>query len=231
MTYNYRIIDGERVAIFNEPDQIKKVYDAKLKNSGIPENYWDIEFTDYKGEKSITEYKQIVRYAYAAKDEKFHNINLYLYGDFRNQKTMLACNIGKQFIKDGFSVQFVTAGNLTNIFLKNQSFNKDEATFYKLNKYNLCDLLIIDDAFDRNKSLLWGGDNKGMIISEWDRLIRDRIACDKRTIITSNVSPQNIMSTYSQAIYELIDSEYLKMKLLDTIKEERKSRFEGLFDE
>ena len=54
--YSYEKVDGEFFGEINA-DWIKKVqntkFDLYLKKSGIPKNYWDLDFNNYEGQKSL----------------------------------------------------------------------------------------------------------------------------------------------------------------------------------
>ena len=117
--------DGELIAIDN-PAYIKKIQNEKyeyfLNKSGIPVFYHDISFDHYHGEKNNEEIKKIRYYAEHCHEEKFKYVSLYLYGNQGCQKTALACNIGKQAIKNGLKVKFILAGELIAKLIKVSGF-------------------------------------------------------------------------------------------------------------
>lgn len=205
----------------------KTKYNFYLKNSGIPTDYHDIEFEHYEGKKSAREVETILTFANNPLLKEYHNFNLYLYGRQGNQKTMLACNVGKAFMKQGLSVKFVLAGTLINKLLKIQSYDRDPEIEKEIKSYLSCDLLILDDAFDRTKSLMWRN-SKDLIISEWDMFLRERTSHDKKIVITSNMSLEGMRTDYEESLYNLLYRNFISLCLRDSIVERRKERFDEL---
>ena len=231
--YIYKEIEGELYAIPNkeywEKNQ-QKLYEIKLKKSYIPKNYWDIEFDDYKGELSIDSKDKCMKYAYNCKEEKFHNVNLYLVGERSCQKTMAACNIGKQYIKQGLTVKFVYASELIDLLMKSQGFSYIEQVEQKIKEYTDADLLIIDDIFDKEKGTYWKN-NPELVITAWDKFLRRQISEDRRVVLTSNYSVDTVESKFGRSIYELIDRNFIELRFYDNIQDVRKQRLKGLWDE
>lgn len=228
----YKEIDGELVAVINpkhKKELRKNYYDYYLKKSKIPKDYWDIEFKHYKGIDSTDDLRKAMEYAKKCNDEKFHNINLYIYGVHSAQKSMVACNIGKEFIKEGLSVRFILAGDLIDLLLKTQGFSVNRELEEEKKELNSVDLLIIDDAFDDKKAILWRTENKSMIVAEWDRFLRNIISNDVRVIITSNFLMSSVGSSYGKSLYELLERNFIQLHFKDCIKDVRKKRFNGIF--
>lgn len=231
--YNYKEVDGEIYAIPNEEywnKNDKKLYEIRLKRAEIPKNYWDIEFNDYQGETSLESKEKCEKYAKNCRQEKFHNINLYLVGSFSTQKTMLACNIGKEFIKQGLRVKFVFASELIDLLMKSQGFTYIDEIENKLKQYIDTDLLIVDDIFDTEKGTYWKKSPE-LVITAWDKFLRRQIAEDRRVILTSNYAMNTIEEKFGKSIHELIDRNFIELRFYDNIQDVRKKRFEGLWDE
>lgn len=228
----FKEIDGELHGYTNpkwKEYQQKKQYLYFLRDSKIPKDYWDIEFSHYKGTKSLDSLKKSIQYSERCLESKFHNINLYLYGEWSSQKTMAMCNIGKEFIKQGLSVKFVLAGDLIDLLMKNQGYSNNAEIYSDIQSYQKVDLLLIDDIFDKQKSIMWKSENKDLIITEWDRFLRHRISNDRRTVTTSNIRLSVVASTFGRSIYELFHRNFEELEFLDSIKVERKSRFDNLW--
>lgn len=200
-------------------------YKLMLEWSGIPKNYWDLEFKDYKGEISQKELAIAEAFAKNIRHEKVKNTNLYIWGPNSGQKTMIACAIGKEAIRQGLYVQFILAGDLIDSLMKNQGYNKDEEESERLKKLRMSSLVIVDDVFDDKKSLRWKTTNADLIISEVDRFIRTMTSENNRLVFTSNIELETIKHSYGQSIYELMDREFLILKFEDIIKKHRKDRY------
>lgn len=234
MTKPYKIekVNGEDVAIRNEAYWIKKEqekYELFLKKSGIPKNYWDLDFSDYKGELSIDSKNKCEQYAINCKEEKFHNINLYLVGNHSAQKSMCACAIGKEFIRQGLKVKFVYAGQLIKLLLDSSDFHLKEECYFKLNEINNSDLLIIDDIFDTQKSKMFIS-NPDAIIAEWDTFLRSFIHNDKRIVMTSNYTVEQVKESFGESLFQLVQRDFIELMFYDDIKIVRRTRFNNLWD-
>lgn len=216
------------------PEYTKKVnqqkYELFLKKSNIPSFYWNIEFDHYEGNKDDKDYKKIIYYAYNCYQEKFDHVHLFLYGTHSTQKTALGINVLKQCIKNGMTVKFILAGVLIDRLMKTQGFKVDEDIYNEIKELKRSDIILIDDAFDPDKSLLWkNSDNKNMILSEWDIFLREVLSSKTRVIITSNFDPSVIKQHYGNSLYELIDRNFICLQLTENIKTLRKSKLSSIF--
>jgi len=232
--FTYIEEDGEIVAI-DDPQYSKEIsekrYNLLLKNSNIPDFYYTIDFKDYKGNKELESFKKVLYYANNCYKEEFNFVSLYIYGNNNTQKTAIACNILKQCMRKGLNAQFILAGVLIDKLMKLQGFSQDTKLYYEIEVIKNCDILLIDDIFDPNKSLFWkNSDNKNMIVSEWDIFLRDILAKKVKLIITSNFDKTIIKQYYGQSLYELIDRNFVEIEFTESIKEVRKLNVSAVFE-
>jgi DNA replication protein DnaC len=227
--------DGDTYAIPNpeyEKHLLKTKYQLHLQCSLIPTYYWEIEFENYQGDKTTPNYKKILHYAQNLKLEKYKNVNLYLHGPSSTQKTALAVNILKEGIKQGYKVRFVLAGVLIDTLMKIQGFKFDLDIDNFIKDLKSADLLVIDDAFDVNKTLMWkNSDNKNIIISEWDTFLRSFLSSNSRIIFTSNFAPEVIKQYFGDSLFQLIDRNCVALQLNDSIKDYKKEKLSDVFKE
>ena len=225
--------DGDEVAIYNseyKKENTKKIYNILLKQSNIPTYYWNVEFEDYKGNKSLDSVAKIIYYSEHFFEEQFNYTHLYLWGSNSSQKTALAINVGKAALRKGYSVKFILAGVLLDKLLKNQGFTYHEEIENNIRALKKHNMLIIDDIFDEKKSLMWAKEeSSNYIISCWDSFLRDIISNHTKLIITSNVPVENIENRYGKSMYELIDRNFLAFGCYDSIKQYKKQQFNNLF--
>lgn len=232
--YIYKIENGEEVAYPNpEYDNYlrSKKYEYFLKRSGIPNFYWNIEFDDYVGNKESNAFKTIKTYAENIRDEKYNHTGLYLYGNSGTQKTCLSCNILKSAMRQGLRTKFILAGHLISKLMKVQSYSVDEEVQREISDFKMMDVICIDDCFDPAKSLLWKGESKNLIISEWDCFLRDLLGNGVKVIMTSNFSPEIVKQSYGDFLYDLIDRNIQAIELNDSVKEVRKLQVNLAFGE
>lgn len=227
--------DGNEWAIKNESYWKQKAlekFKILLKRSGIPEFYWNIEWKDYKGDLSKDNLEKCIKYANEFYTSKFNHVHLYLWSEMNgSQKTACACNIGKDAIRQGYKVKFVLAGTLIDMLMKNNGFNFNEETYKQLQEFKEQDILIIDDAFSPDKSLIWkSSTNNNIIISEWDRFLRELVSSNVKIIVTSNMTIDRIKELYSESLFELIDRNFVVMLFQDSIKKYKKKQFDKLWE-
>lgn len=206
----YKTIDGQEVATPNpeyETYERNRRYQIFLKRSGLPTEYQKYTWENIQGipEKTLKYCKQ-----YAENFHKGGETGLYIHGQRTAGKTTLVCVIGMTVLRQGIEVRFVKAHTLQNLMLKCQGYSNDDSAKEELSKYLASDLLIIDDAFDRTKSVHWKNSPE-LIISEWNDFIRERVQEEKRTIFTSNVSISSLRE-WGEDIYEMLSPNRGKFK-------------------
>lgn len=223
---------SERVLYRNEAywkDIEKQRYDILLKRSGIPNFYWTIGWKEYKGDLSKHNLKKVMQYSEECFTDKFEYVNLYLYSkENSSQKTAVACNVGKDIIKQHKNVQFVLAGSLIDMLLKQSGFTHYPEIANELKKLKEADLLIIDDVFDTKKSVHW--QNSNITTSEWDRFLRELLVSRTKVVMTSNMTIDEIDKNYGKSMKELINRNFIDLEFKDSITKERKRKFDNLFD-
>ncbi|MBH1942122.1 ATP-binding protein [Mobilitalea sibirica] len=129
--------------------------------------------------------------------------NLLFLGNTGVGKTFLANCIAKDLLDRGFTVIYLTAFRLFDILEKNK-FGKDEETSYIASnqfEYILdCDLLIIDDLGTEM--------NNSFTASQLYLIINERLLKQKSTIISTNLSHDNMNAYYGERVYSRIISNY-----------------------
>lgn len=117
--------------------------------------------------------------------------NLLFSGDTGLGKTFLSACIARTVADRGYSVMYNSAGHLFTK-LERAKFNGDEDARRETEKYALCDLLIIDDL---------GTEMGGQFTtSALYTLINDRILAGKPTIVSTNLTNEDLEKRYNSAI-------------------------------
>jgi DNA replication protein DnaC len=131
--------------------------------------------------------------------------NLFIYGDTGVGKTYLSHCIGKALIDRAFCVMYFSAFDLFDVFAKNV-FTKDNDSA-DMHEYIFdCDLLIIDDLGTELTN--------SFVSSQFFLCINERIIRKKSTIISTNLSIENFLETYSERTFSRISSYYTMIKLI-----------------
>ena len=127
--------------------------------------------------------------------------NLLLSGEPGLGKTFLSASIARVVSENGNSVVYDTA---THVFsrMEAKKFNRDgeEAANDEVERYFGCDLLILDDLGTEM--------NSAFIQSAFYELVNTRLIQGKKTIISTNLSPNEIGERYGAAVRSRIEGEY-----------------------
>lgn len=140
--------------------------------------------------------------------------NLLLYGDTGVGKTFLSHCVAKELIERSFAVIYLTASQLFNIFAR-AAFDKDAEASLDYGHIYDCDFLIIDDL----------GTETSNSFSESQLFVclNERILRQKSTLISTNLSPNDIKEIYSERIFSRITSNYTILRLTgDDIRIQKK---------
>lgn len=134
--------------------------------------------------------------------------NLLLYGNAGVGKTFLANCIAKELLDRSHTVIYLTAFQLFDILEKNKfSKESDKQEYSEQFEYILdCDLLIIDDLGTEL--------NNTFVTSQLYLCINERHLRKRSTIISTNLSWDNLNSNYSERIFSRIASNYKLLKIV-----------------
>jgi len=186
--------------------------------SGFNKDYFEINNTedggDYVGKKSIGNIFRLRNYIEFFNDSKVNSSILYFVGTNGTQKTTTATWIANKLIKNNKSVKYILMKDLLE---KLWQENREEDIREYIVELSKCDLLIIDECFDKSKMHIW---ESGKQIGYLDNFIRNRININKGIIFISNKYPNQIKSEgFSESLQELIKRELLKRDSLFTFED------------
>lgn len=163
----------------------------------------------YKNEK-LTPKQNMYNILQASEDfcNNFYktNVNILFYGGTGLGKTFMCNCIAKSLIDREISVLYQTAFSLFEI-VENHKFNKQIETEQNRIYYNMifdCDLLIIDD--------LGTEFNNSFTNAELFNIINGRLITEKKTIISTNLSLEQLAETYSDRIVSRVFSSFASLK-------------------
>lgn len=141
--------------------------------------------------------------------------NILLYGDTGVGKTFLSHCIAKELIESSRSVIYFSASQLFDALAKTAFSKKDETDTDNANHIYDCDLLIIDDL---GTELV-----NSFTTSQLFICLNERILRRKATIISTNLSLEDIKSIYSERVFSRISSNYAMLRLTgDDIRIQKK---------
>ncbi len=142
--------------------------------------------------------------------------NLCFYGESGVGKTFLSNCVARELLDSGHSVIYFTAFQLFDIFEKNTFAKNADAILAHQNIFD-CDLLIIDDLGTELAN--------SFTTSQLFLCLNERILRKKSTIISTNLSMEDLAATYSERICSRIFNSYTLIKLFgDDIRLKKKLR-------
>ncbi|HHX12466.1 MAG TPA: ATP-binding protein [Clostridiales bacterium] len=134
--------------------------------------------------------------------DKEHD-NLLFMGNTGVGKTFLANCIAKELLDLGRTVIYLTSFRLFDILEKNKFGKNIDDAVIVANQFDYildCDLLIIDDLGTEL--------NNSFITSQLYLIINERLLRQKATLISTNLSLENLNTNYSERVYSRIISSY-----------------------
>ena len=131
--------------------------------------------------------------------------NLLFSGDTGLGKTFLSACIARTVADNGYSVVYESAGHLFSK-LERAKFDPTEENRREAAKYTLCDLLIVDDLGTEMGSQF--------VTSALYTLINDRLLERKPTIISTNLTVEDLTRRYSAQIVSRLRGSYTRVPFL-----------------
>lgn len=183
-----------------ELDYYSPVYDASVGSS--PRNMMEIA--------------QDVCFRFANKFGQGNPKNLFLTGAPGLGKTFLSAAIARVVSEKGYSVVYDSAVNVFQRF-DAQKFGRDDLAGQDIQRYLSCDLMILDD--------LGSEMNSPLVQSSLYQLINSRMLSDRRTVISSNLSLDDIARRYTPQVYSRLAGEYFEVRFFgEDIRRQKKAR-------
>ena len=158
---------------------------------------------------------------YAQNFGRYYFDDLFLSGSTGLGKTFLSACIARTVSENGFSVVYDTAGNIFAQF-EIQKFSRDGEDAREARdgtrRYLGCDLLILDDLGSEMTT--------PFVQSALYQLINTRLTAGARTVISSNLTMDDVRRRYSPQIASRLEGEYRVLPFFgQDIRIQRKQRF------
>jgi len=201
-------IDGSKCHCFikRETDIL---YDRSNIRDFIKNNNFSLLTYEYHSGESLEQLKNAVS---RLKDliDNFENDkkSFLLYGTVGTGKSFLSGCVAKELIEKGYNCIYYSSVSLFETIAKGTFHpeNGDRADLYNLYDYLYnCDLLIVDDLGTENIN--------SFVASKLFALLNERIIRQKSTIISTNLSLEQIRDIYSDRIFSRIVNSFEIIKL------------------
>lgn len=199
-------IDGQKCHCFKQA-MITLLYEqSNIQEMLRTENFHALSYEYYEGE-DLSRFKNAVKTCQNfIKNFNSDYHNLFFYGTVGTGKSFLSGCVAKELIESGHSVIYFSATGLFDLLSKN-SFdykNRDELRDTYADLYQ-CDLLIVDDLGTELTNQF--------VTSQLFALLNERHMGKKATIISTNLSLEELRNRYSDRIFSRITSNYEICKL------------------
>lgn len=195
----------EIINVVYSQSNIKNILEKENFSTFSYEYYSDRDFSSATGLSSLATMQNAVASCRHFIDD-FDNKpkNLLFYGDTGVGKTFLSNCVAKELLERGNSVIYFTAFQLFDILSKGV-FDRDADAIAAHQNIFDCDLLIIDD--------LGTEVSNSFTTSQLFLCVNERILRGKSTIISSNLSPRELLDVYSERTFSRISSNYTIINL------------------
>lgn len=168
--------------------QLYKLY----LSSGIGARYHRLRWEDYHGDPEIVD-----RLKKFVVDHEHHitmGEGLFFQGPLGTGKTMLATLVLKEFLKKGYSVYAKTFEQALRMFTAGWYSEDDRKYFHK--KFVTSQVLLLDEIGREHKTKLTE--------ATFDSILRTRVHESRPTFITTNMTIEDMESTYGSSALSLL---------------------------
>ncbi|MBQ8197805.1 MAG: ATP-binding protein [Lachnospiraceae bacterium] len=165
------------------------------------ENFDHLSMEYYDGEDRLKFEKAVQSARNFIEGFGSHYRNLFFCGTVGTGKSFLSCCIAKELLEQGYSVMYFSAGALFDKIAEFTFRNKDKEALAQF-KHDLlgCDLLIIDDLGTEIVN--------SFITSELFSCLNERHLHRKSTIVSSNLSIEELREYYSDRVFSRMISNF-----------------------
>ncbi len=177
---------------------------SNIKDSLTKENFSALSYEYYEG-ADLERFRQTV----AACRDFIHRFsstyrNLFFYGSVGAGKSFLSNCIAKELIEEGHLVLYFSASGLIDTLSGNSGKSREDLYGISQDLYN-CDLLVIDDLGTEYTN--------AYVVSHLFSCLNERHLRRKATLISTNLSLEDLRNKYSERIFSRITSNYDMYKI------------------
>ena len=199
-------VGGQKCSCFRRQEMDILYEQSGIKHSLARNNFTTLSFQYYQGE-DLNRFQHAVDVCHDFVD-RFNTEykNLFLYGTVGTGKSFLSGCVAKELLDKGRSVIYFSSCGFFDTLAKYtfDSRQKDFLASFKEDIYN-CDLVIIDD--------LGTEVTNAFVASQLFSFLNERHLLEKSTIISTNLSLEELRDRYSDRVFSRITSHYLLCKL------------------
>jgi len=200
-----RCLKDRIIEVLYDQSNIRDILEKENFDTYTLKYYSDVPMENQGGESPLNIAKKALA---TARDFVNHfednDDNLFISGETGTGKTFLCNCIARASLDRGFSVIYLSAAKLFDILAAGMFSGNDQQRSYAGELYS-CDLLIIDDLGTEYAN--------SFTQPAFFNCINERLMRKVHTIISTNLSIQQIRSDYSERIFSRIAEKYTFIKL------------------
>jgi len=180
------------------------LWEFHIQRANIPPKYRDKDFKDFVEQNQLA-YQKVTDYCKHLKSAKSKGIGIYFVGPSGTGKTLLACSILKEAVRQGYTGYF---GFLSSIIvtINDEFFRKKSGDTF--GRIKTCDFLVIDEIEKIYKS------DSGYVDALFDELIRTRDFDNLPVIMTSNVTMDRLESVHGKSVCSMLTEKLIEIPLV-----------------
>ena len=196
----------EKCSCFHRQEIALLYEQSNIQEMIAKENFSTLSYEYYQGE-DLSRFQRCVdicRNFVQNFKQDYHN--LFFYGTVGTGKSFLSGCVAQEILQSGHSVIYLSSSGLFDTLARYSFDIKSKETLYNFYKdiYN-CDLVIIDDLGTEVTNTF--------VTSQLFSLLNERHLAKKSTIISTNLSLEELRDRYSDRVFSRITSNYSICKL------------------
>lgn len=177
--------------------------ETSLRNANIGQDYWEVDFSNYKGPKDPMKLSK--QYLMKLEEMKEKGIGILYVGPNGPGKTTLAMIVLKYLVRARWNVFATSLGELVEVIQqswKGTDLQKQNAIALQ-SRCRTTDFLLIDDVGKEHRG------QSGFVQTVFDNLIRYRVQHRLPTFLTTNLTKTELEGTYGESVMSLLEGKLL----------------------
>lgn len=184
-------------------DEQKRLY-VRYLNAGIGDTYQRLSWTDLAMDPQ--QYAPVHAYLDDAEDYVRAGMGLLLHGPVGTGKTLLGNLVLKELVKRDYTCFGTTFASTVEAFTAGWGNNKAEKDWFA-RKFMHSQVLLLDDLGKEFRSAA------GLSPTTFDHIIRTRVQSARPTILTTNMSAQELQNGYGSAVLSMLVEQSVEVEL------------------
>lgn len=198
-------IEREKCHCFKQAMISLLYHQSHIQDMLKTENFSALSYEYYSGDDLVRFRNAVTTATNFVKNFNSDYHNLFFYGTVGTGKSFLSNCVAKELIESGHSVIYFSASTLFDLIAENTFQKQKEAEDQTYRDLYECDLLIIDDLGTELTNQF--------VASSLFSCLNERHIAKKATVISTNLSLEDLRNRYSDRVFSRITSNFELCKL------------------